>query len=266
MTLPLLIQFDNTRETVLETNASTWCIGVTLSQYIDGILRPCAYYSKKNSPAECNYEIYDKEMLAIIRCLEEWDAELRSVKFEIRTDHKNLEYFMTVKKLTERQIKWSLMLFKYDFVINYITGKSNERADALSKREQDVPEVGDDKLEYKMAQLLKPGMLNFKETEIDQLESPGNSPQLGNSIKIQPVSIGKNGAEFQPITTQEPENELENLWTTIKSNDDAYQSVVGAIKKGKRTLPTSLAFKVSIGDCSLNNNETFLFKKKEMGT
>ena len=41
-------------------------------------------------------------MLAIIRCLEKWDAELRSVKFEIRIDHKNLEYFMTVKKLTER--------------------------------------------------------------------------------------------------------------------------------------------------------------------
>ena len=105
VTVLLLIQFNNTRETVLETNVSIWCIGGTLSQYIDGIFRPCAYYFKKNSPAECNYEIYDKEMLAIIRCLEEWDAELRSVKFEIRTDHKNLEYFMTVKKLTERQMK-----------------------------------------------------------------------------------------------------------------------------------------------------------------
>lgn len=63
----------------------------------NGILRPCAYFSKKNSPAECNYEIYNKEMLAIVRCLEEWDAELRSVRdFQIRTNHKNLEYFITV--------------------------------------------------------------------------------------------------------------------------------------------------------------------------
>jgi hypothetical protein len=62
-----------------------------------GLLRPCAFFSKKNSPIECNYEIYDKEMLAIIWCLEAWDAELRSVEsFEIRTDHKNLEYFMLV--------------------------------------------------------------------------------------------------------------------------------------------------------------------------
>ena len=66
----LLIQFDNTRETVLETNVSIWCIEGILIQYIDGILRPCVYYLKKNSPAECNYEIYDKKMLAIIRCLE----------------------------------------------------------------------------------------------------------------------------------------------------------------------------------------------------
>ena len=87
-------------------------------------------------------------MLTIIRCLEKWDAELRNVKFEIRIDHKNLEYFMTVKKLTERQIKWFLILFKYDFVINYITGKNNERINVFSKREQNVPEIGDDKLEY----------------------------------------------------------------------------------------------------------------------
>ena len=54
-------------------------------------------------PVECNYEIYDKEMLAIIRALEEWDAELRSVPhFLILTDHKNLEYFMTTRKLNER--------------------------------------------------------------------------------------------------------------------------------------------------------------------
>ena len=70
-------------------------------------------------------------MLIIIRCFEKWDVELRNVKFEIRTDHKNLEYFMTVKKLTERQIKWFFILFKFDFVINYITSKNNKRTDVF---------------------------------------------------------------------------------------------------------------------------------------
>ena len=97
----LLIQFDNTRETLLETNVPIWFMG-NLFQYIDGIFRPCVNYFKKNSAAECNYEIYDKKKLTIIRCLEKWDAELRNAKFEIRINYKNLEYFMTVKKLTER--------------------------------------------------------------------------------------------------------------------------------------------------------------------
>jgi RNase H-like domain found in reverse transcriptase len=103
---PILILFDHERETIMEVNASKWCVGGTLYQVNEqGIMRPCAFFLKKNSPAECNYEIYDKEILAIIRSLEEWDAELRSVsKFKIRSDHKNLEYFMSVQKLTERQM------------------------------------------------------------------------------------------------------------------------------------------------------------------
>ena len=120
-TAPILAQFDPDRETIMETDASAWSTGGTLFQFdINGLLRPCAYYSRKNIPAECNYEIYDKEMLAIINCLQEWDAELRSVKeFQIRTDHKNLEYFMTVRKLTERQMRWSLILSRYNFSIIY---------------------------------------------------------------------------------------------------------------------------------------------------
>ena len=63
-----------------------------------------AYHSQQLSPAEYNYEIHDKEILAIIRCLAAWRAELRSCgTFTIVTDHKNLEYFMTQQKLTERQ-------------------------------------------------------------------------------------------------------------------------------------------------------------------
>ena len=78
---------------------------------------------------------------------------------------------------------------KYDFVINYITGKNNKLIDIFSKLEQNLPEVNDDKLEYKLAQLLKPGMLNF---EI----------KFENFIKIQPVAGGKNGVQFQPVTIE----------------------------------------------------------------
>ena len=54
------------------------------------------YYLKKYTPAENNYEIYNKELLAIMRYLEVWDAELWSVfkGFDIITDYKNIKYFI----------------------------------------------------------------------------------------------------------------------------------------------------------------------------
>ena len=154
------------------------------------------------------------------------------------------------------------MLPKYDFVINYITGKNNERTDVFSKRYQNVPEIGDDKLEYKMAQLLKPKMLNFEIKpenfiKIQPVAAGKNGVQFQPAkVESQPVATGKNGVEFQPISVEEPENELENLWATAKNNEDVYQSMVGVIKKGKRTLFTFLILKFFIGDCSLDNNET----------
>ena len=68
LTAPLtaLVRFDHERETVVETDASGWCIGgILLQRDDDGFLRPCAFYSKKMLLAECNYLIYDKELLTI---------------------------------------------------------------------------------------------------------------------------------------------------------------------------------------------------------
>ena len=79
-------------------------------------------------------------MLTIIRCLEEWESELRGVQsFEVLSDHKNLEYFIIVRKLIERQIRWSLILSRFNFKIRHIDGKDNVLADALSRRDQDLP-------------------------------------------------------------------------------------------------------------------------------
>jgi hypothetical protein len=92
---------------VVESDASGWVTGGALLQYDDnGILRPVAYHSKKMLPAECNYEIHDKELLAIIRCFEEWHEYLVPLeRFTVRTDHNNLRYFSTKRKLSERQAR-----------------------------------------------------------------------------------------------------------------------------------------------------------------
>ena len=99
---PVLRRFDFDRDVVVETDASDYVSAGVLSQYDDdGVLHPVAYFSKKHSPAECNYEIYDKELMAIIRCFEEWRAELQLVinPIEVLSDHKNLEHFISNKLL-----------------------------------------------------------------------------------------------------------------------------------------------------------------------
>ena len=106
---------------------------------------PCSFYLRKLNGAEYNYEIYDKEILTIVRTLKEFDSKLRGLQeFEVYSNHKNLEYFITVRKLTERQIRWSLTLSRYNFRIIHVSGTNNVRADALSRRDQDLPKGVDD--------------------------------------------------------------------------------------------------------------------------
>ena len=77
---PILRRFDFEQDVIVETDASDYVSAAVLSQYNDdGVLHPVAYFPKKHSPVECNYEIYDKVLMAIIRCFEEWRVELQSV-------------------------------------------------------------------------------------------------------------------------------------------------------------------------------------------
>jgi len=100
-------------------------------------------------------------MLIIIWCLKEWDAELRSVSnFQICTDHKNLKYFITVRKLMKWQMRWFLTLSQYNFFILYLLRNQNERADTLSRCEQDMlTDVSDDRVQHCMTQMLHSEML-----------------------------------------------------------------------------------------------------------
>jgi hypothetical protein len=98
--VPVLARFDPDHDVIVETDASDYVSAWVISQYDkDGILHLLAYFSKKHSPAECNYEIYDKELMAIVCAFEEWRLELQSVlnPIHILSDYKNLEYFTMMK-------------------------------------------------------------------------------------------------------------------------------------------------------------------------
>ena len=101
------------------------------------------------SDAERNYEIHDKEMLVIIRALQEWRAELEGLQlrecFDIYTNHRALEYFMTTKKLNARQARRAEFLSQFYFFIQYQQPRcENTLADALSR-----PSTNIEKDEYR---------------------------------------------------------------------------------------------------------------------
>jgi len=119
----------------IEADSLDFASRAVLSQQLPGEDKwhPVAFYSKSLSSVERNYKIHDKEMLAIIRALEKWRHFLEGARHpvEIWTDHKNLEYFMTAKKLNHHQVHWSLYLARFNFKLVHRPRHSMKKPDAL---------------------------------------------------------------------------------------------------------------------------------------
>jgi hypothetical protein len=100
---PILQHFHHAKPIIVQTDASGFAIAGILNQYdVSGVLRPIKFYSRKCSPAEQNYDTYDRELLAIVETLKQWRHYLEGTNYKviIRCDHKNLEYFQTSKVLS----------------------------------------------------------------------------------------------------------------------------------------------------------------------
>ena len=143
---PILLQPNFAKRFYLQTNASAYGMGAILSQAagIDDTpplknskpkLHPLAYYSATLSPAERNYDIYERELLAVMKSLAHWRHYLGWTKFPfiILTDHTNLQYWKAPKNLNRRMAQWHADLQEYNFEIHYIPGKTNTGPDILSR-------------------------------------------------------------------------------------------------------------------------------------
>jgi transposase InsO family protein len=141
---PVLRYYDPNLRTRVETDASDEVVAGVMSQQDPELMdwHPIAFYSTSMNSAEQNYDIHDKEMLAIIRALREWRPELEGLQragpFEVITDHRALLYFMKSKTLNARQARWAEFLSRFDFEIQYRPGRENTLADALSRPEASV--------------------------------------------------------------------------------------------------------------------------------
>lgn len=165
----MIAHFDPSLPCILETNASDIFPTAVLSQKDNQrVLHPVALYSHKMTLAECNYKIYDKELLAIVWSFEDWRKyhEPCDTSIIVYCDHKNLEYFMTSKILNYRQGGWALTQTTFKFVIIYRPGPPNGKPNTLTRPSGDLPEKGDESLPQQQQVLLKPVNLRISNLTI----------------------------------------------------------------------------------------------------
>ncbi len=136
-----IYHFNPELDTKLETDSSDGVIAGIFSQlHPDNEWYPVGFYSHVLVGHETNWEIHDKELFAIVEAFQKWKPEFTSLKNRLRvySDHRSLEYFMTTKVLTSKQVRWMEFLSDFNFQIVYTAGKNNQKADILSRRDQDL--------------------------------------------------------------------------------------------------------------------------------
>ncbi|KAI3366353.1 hypothetical protein L3Q82_000513 [Scortum barcoo] len=136
-TAPVLTVPDPALQFVVEVDASNEGVGAVLSQRsaTDNCIHPCAFLSRKLTPAERNYDVGNKELLAIKVALKEWRHWLEGAEqpFIVWTDHKNLQYLKSAKRLNSRQARWALFFSRFRFTLSYRPGSQNGKPDTLSR-------------------------------------------------------------------------------------------------------------------------------------
>ena len=148
-------------------------------------------------------------------------------------------------------MRWALVLSRYNFRIVHVSGTENGRADALSRRDQDMPKnAQDDRLQERNAQLIKPEWI-----------SRGRMRVAANRPRIAPVA---------PRSTPEPDQaesevigELHPLltdWPEAVRRDKEYAKALKAVRQKARRLPPKLRLKVSIVECSVSPSGKLLYR------
>ncbi len=136
---PILQMPDDSKQCWIDCNASLYTTAAVLKQQDNnGDWKPCGYISHRFNSAERNYQIYDRELLAILNVLREWRYLCEGSKYPviIHSNHNNLRFYRTPQQLTRRQARWHEELGRYTLEIHHIPGKKLIDADMLSRASQ----------------------------------------------------------------------------------------------------------------------------------
>ncbi|KJZ70524.1 hypothetical protein HIM_10068 [Hirsutella minnesotensis 3608] len=159
---------------------------------------------------------------------------------------RNLEYFMTRQKLTERQSRWAAELSQFDFKLEYRPGCQAVVPDALSRREQDKPQGIDDEREQgRMVQLI-----------------PDDAIPVSTRARIHVASLGYPEGFLLPEMKVFEEADLQQLWDETAAKDPIFQGAYRAVQNRDRAFPPSLGLKVQISECAIDNGKRLTFRDR----
>jgi hypothetical protein len=267
---PLLAHWDPDRETIVEADSSGYAVGACLAQYDEkGKLHPVAYYSRKKTSGESNYPIHDKELCAIVSSLQQWDSELRSTKsFTVLSDHQSLEFFLQKQRLSERQMRWSLIMSRYNFAIAHRPGKQSMAPDALSRREQDLPkDAQDERLRDRHHQLFIKSPDGLIRT--NPLAS-ALSEDVGPVTAAAGWLLGGDGDQDDddkatrddPPTNPFLDLPLRGLWEEGLQKNNRYWLIRQLVIEGARQLPSKWGLPISMSECSVDDQKRLLWRDR----
>lgn len=140
-----LIRPDLSKQFFLEMGASNFAYGaVLLQEGEDESVHPVAYFLSKMIDTEWNYMVYKKELLAIVKALDNWRRYLEGSFHQmiIRTDHKNLLYFAKSLNIKQQHSRWAIDLTNYYFCIDYKPCCLNTVPDVLSRQKDHGEDSG----------------------------------------------------------------------------------------------------------------------------
>lgn len=235
---PILQHYNPDFPCIIETDASDFALGAVCSQLdSQGVAHPIAFHSRKLLPAEINYQIYDKELLAIVDAFKHWRQylEFSTEPTMVITDHKNLEYFTTTRNLTRRQVRWSEILGDYNFNIVYRPGKQNAAADALSRKDRPLEGGGDYRKGTTPMVLLPPKLF------INSIHTTVNLDQASNKLVQEIIKHLPKDITYGPIL-----KDIQNNEKKLNTSDYHYKDNLLFYKNQAICIPDNQELKKTI--------------------
>jgi RNase H-like domain found in reverse transcriptase/Integrase zinc binding domain len=185
----------------VHTDASDKAIGAVLVQKDNqGINRLVAFYSRQMQGAEQRYDTHDKELLAIKAAMRHWRHYVEGSEHPVvvKSDHKNLTYFLTSKELTRRQARWAEELSRYNFRIEHVKGRGSQIPDLLSRR----PDYQAIKGERALLRQRDDGNLEYNKIDIGALTE---EVRLNEELKKAIVTETTNNELLNEMVNESPE-------------------------------------------------------------